>query len=127
MKMNKDDKLRSLKPGDLIEVLWGDACLYERVTDKMLRNLKPEHLDTPMRNVGRFMGVMKGRLMSYLVLWIGQDNRGHRLAVIPTSLIIEVKKTRRRVEKKPMISHRFYRLHGVAVKIYGVKKIGEED
>ena len=124
--MNKDDKLRSLRPGDLIEVLWGDACLYERVTDKMLRNLKPKHLDTPMRNVGRFIGVMEGKLMKYLVLWIGQDNRGHKIAVIPTSLIIEVKKTRRSVEKQPMISHRFHRLHGVAVKIYGVKKSGEE-
>ncbi|MCD6261384.1 MAG: hypothetical protein J7J28_06355 [Thaumarchaeota archaeon] len=47
--MSKEDKLRSLKPGDLIEVLWGDACLYERVSDRMLRNLKPKHLDTPMR------------------------------------------------------------------------------
>ena len=125
--MSKEDKLRSLKPGDLIEVLWGDACLYERVSDRMLRNLKPKHLDTPMRNVGRLIGIMDGKLMRYLVLWIGQDNRGHKIAVIPTSLIIDVKRARRRVKKKPMISHRFHRLHGVAVKIYGVKKVGEED
>ncbi|MEM1976275.1 MAG: hypothetical protein QXK09_01355 [Nitrososphaerota archaeon] len=117
------EKLRSIRVGDYIEVLWGDACIYERVSDDMLKNIKPDHLDTPMRNVGRYLGVRSGRLMDYLVLWIGQDEKGHKLAIIPLSLIMDVKRsTGEGAEKRPLISHRFHRLHGRAVKIYGVKK-----
>ena len=122
------EKLKSVKLGEYIEVLWGDACIYERVTDKMLQNLKPEHLDTPMRNVGRFLGVRSGRLMDYLVLWLGQDDKGHRLAIIPVSLVMEIKRARKSEPmKKPLVSHRFHRLHGRAVKIYGVKRDARED
>ena len=120
------EKLKSIKVGEYVEVLWGDACIYERVTDNMLKGMKPEHLDTPMRNVGRYLGIKSGRLMDYLILWIGQDEKGHRLAIIPISLIRDVRRSsERRAEKRPLISHRFYRLHGKAVKIYGVKRFAD--
>lgn len=120
------EKLRSIRVGDYIEVTWGDACVYERVTDNMLRNIKPEHLDTPMRNVGRYLGVRSGRLMDYLILWIGQDDKGHRLAIIPVSLIREVRRSSgEKAEKRPLISHRYHRLHGRAIKIYGVKRAAD--
>ncbi|RLG08901.1 MAG: hypothetical protein DRN65_00355 [Thaumarchaeota archaeon] len=121
------EKIKSLRPGEYVEVLWGDACVYERVTDKMLKQLKPEHLDTPMRSVGKFLGIRSGRLMDYLVLWIGQDEKGHRLAIIPLSLVLDVHPSSgQKPLKKPMISHRFHRLHGKAVKIFGVKKLAEQ-
>lgn len=121
------EKLKGIRVGEYVEILWGDACIYERVTDRMLGDLKPEHLDTPMRNVGRFLGVKRGRLMDYAVLWIGQDDKGHKLAVIPVSLIIEVKRARKtEAFKKPLISHRFHRLHGRAIKIYGAKRFAEK-
>ncbi|HDD42714.1 MAG: hypothetical protein DRN61_04160 [Thaumarchaeota archaeon] len=120
------EKLKLIKAGEYIEVLWGDACIYERVTENMLRSMKPEHLDTPMRNVGRYLGVRSGKLMRYLVLWIGQDEKGHKLAIIPLSLIKDVKRSAGQpAEKRPLISHRFYRLHGKAVKIYGVKRVAD--
>jgi len=123
--MGAETILRSLRKGDLIEVLWGDACIYERVSERMLQGLKPEHLDTPMRNVGKFLGIRDGRLMKYLVLWIGQDNKGHKLAIIPISLIIDVRRASdEKHVKKPMISHRFHRLHGKAIKRYGVRRVG---
>ena len=124
--MSAREKLREIRLGEYVEVLWGDACIYERVTDRMLRNLKPEHLDTPMRNVGRYLGVRSGRLMDYLVLWLGQDEKGHRLAIIPISLVRDVRKSSGRGAEKPLIAHRFHRLHGRAVKMFGVKKIGKE-
>ena len=123
---NALEKLKPIRVGEYVEVLWGDACIYERVTDNMLRRMKPEHLDTPMRNVGRYLGIKSGRLMDYMILWIGQDEKGHKLAIIPVSLIREVKRASgHRAEKRPLISHRFYRLHGRAVKIYGVKRIAD--
>ena len=110
-----------------MEVLWGDACIYERVSDKMLKEIKPEHLDTPMRSIGKFLGVRSGNLMDYLVLWVGQDDKGHKLAIIPVALIMEISRASpQKPLKKPMISHRFHRLHGRAVKIYGVKKSAEQ-
>ena len=122
------EKLRSIRPGEYVEVLWGDACIYERVTEKMLRDLKPEHLDTPMRNVGRYLGIRSGRLMDYLVLWIGQDDKGHKLAIIPVSLVKDVSRSAgREAQKKPLISHRFHRLHGRAIKRFGVKRDAAED
>ena len=121
------EKLRSLKLGEYVEVLWGDACIYERVSDKMLKEIKPEHLDTPMRSIGKFLGVRSGNLMDYLVLWVGQDDKGHKLAIIPVALIMEISRASpQKPLKKPMISHRFHRLHGRAVKIYGVKKSAEQ-
>lgn len=125
--MSVREKLREIRLGEYVEVLWGDACIYERVTDRMLRNLKPEHLDTPMRSVGRYLGVRSGMLMDYLVLWLGQDEKGHRLAIIPIALVRDVRKSSGRgAEKKPLIAHRFHRLHGRAVKRFGVKRVGEE-
>ena len=121
------EKLKSLKLGEYVEVLWGDACIYERVSDKMLKEIKPEHLDTPMRSIGKFLGVRSGNLMDYLVLWVGQDDKGHKLAIIPVALIMEISRASPpKPLKKPMISHRFHRLHGRAVKIYGVKKSAEQ-
>lgn len=126
--LNRDifEKIKSLRHGEYVEVLWCDACIYERVSERMLQQMRPEHLDTPMRNIGKFLGIWSGKLMDYLVLWIGQDEKGHKLAVIPTSLVIDVKPSPAQSPlKKPMISHRFHRLHGKAVKIFGVKRFAE--
>lgn len=80
-----------------------------------------------MRNVGKFLGVWSGRLMEYLVLWVGQDEKGHKLAIIPLSLVIDIQPSSgQKPLKKPMISHRFHRLHGRAIKVFGVKRLAEQ-